>query len=347
MKWKRLFTVFAAGLVATSLLLAAGWLAWRVPGRFFPGRTGLPSVLTNSIGQVLIKLSPAQFTVGSTEKQKRWALAASGREHWIRNEGQVTPVELTYPFHIGQTEVTVAQYRMFVEETGYRSDAHRGICPLTWTGHEQLWQSIPGRTWEDTGWPQADDHPVVCLTWNDARRFCEWLTGREQQLKRIGTNQHYRLPTEAEWEYACRGTQTTHFAWGDDPMEARSYANVLDSTPHPDGSAWKSGQVFPWQDGYTFTAPVAHFAPNAFNLYDMHGNAWEWCENKFYRHLGEKLVNPISGAPWGKHILHGGSWDNSAGSFRCATRRTARKDFASDTTGFRVVLVNQFPAPPD
>jgi len=341
MKMKRICILAVAGLIISGLILLAILLIWRNPGQFFPGKCKLPAVFTNSAGQVLVRLPPATFYIGSTDEQKKWALKNGGRKNWIKNEGLPTPVELTYPFYIGQTEVTIAQYRQFVEATGYSSDAHRGILPLTWTDQELMWQPNPDRSWEYTGWAQTEDHPVVCLTWQDAHKFCEWLTRYEQEQERITTNQHYRLPTEAEWQYACRGTQTTHFAWGNDPEDAQYYANVVDATPHPDGRVWKTATYYPWIDGYVFTAPVGQFKPNAFNLYDMHGNAWEWCENRFYRNRGEKLTNPISGAPWGKHILHGGSWDNNAGSFRCTTRRTTRKHFSSDTTGFRVVLVGK------
>jgi formylglycine-generating enzyme required for sulfatase activity len=300
----------------------------------------LTPAFTNSQDMVMVYITPQRFSVGSTENQKTWAVTHHARKSWVKNEGPVTPVVLTYPYWIGQTEVTVDQYRRFTRDTGYQSAAHQDIIPLTWTDHEHMWQPVPGRTWEDPGWPQAYNHPVVCLTWHDARAYCAWLTQTDQSKGIIGPHLRYRLPTEAEWQYACRNTQTTHYAWGNDPVQAFRYANILDATPLPDGSIWKATH-FPWQDGYAFTAPVATFAPNAFGLYDMHGNAWEWCENRFYTHTGTPLTNPVCGATWGKHMLHGGSWDNNPGSFRCTIRRTARRNFSSDTTGFRVVLVSE------
>ena len=135
-------------------------------------------------------------------------------------------------------------------------------------------------TWRKPGFEQGDDHPVVCVSWNDAQAFCKWL---ERQGKKI-----YRLPTEAEWKYACRAGTTTRFSCGEKDESLKEFANLadealltkMDKKIGPFNAAPKgntSGGIAGWNDGYPFTSPVGKFKPNPWGTYDMHGNVWHWC----------------------------------------------------------------------
>jgi formylglycine-generating enzyme required for sulfatase activity len=182
-------------------------------------------------------------------------------------------VRITRPFYMGAHEVTIGQFRRFVEETGYLTEPERdGTGGYGVDLKTKAWSD--GRrkeySWRDPGFPQRDDHPVVNITWADAVAFCAWLSRKEGRT--------YRLPTEAEWEYACRAGTTTRYSFGDDPELLPKYANTYDASGAREFPEWAKWAV-KGDDGYPFTAPVGSFLPNAFGLYDMHGNAWEWCSD--------------------------------------------------------------------
>ena len=179
---------------------------------------------------------------------------------------------------VGRTPVTMAQFRAFVDETHYQTDAENpaGNGPGRIGGHG--WNAdrksfegwFPQYTWRHTGWPLTDQHPASNLSWNDAKKFCEWLAAKSGRA--------VRLPTVQEWERATRaGTSTAYFS-GDDPSSLDGYANVADrslrrATADPDSA---SGG-FAFDDGFPFTSPVGSFKPNPWGLYDMIGNIFQWC----------------------------------------------------------------------
>jgi formylglycine-generating enzyme required for sulfatase activity len=129
----------------------------------------------------------------------------------------------------------------------------------------------PQYHWRATGWKQTKQHPVVNVSWNDAVAFCQWLSKKEGKT--------YRLPTEAEWEYACRAGTTTRFSFGDADANLKDYANVADRSVQEkfDAKAYSDYGFMDWDDGYPFTSPVGSFKANAWGLYDMHGNVCQWC----------------------------------------------------------------------
>jgi formylglycine-generating enzyme required for sulfatase activity len=177
-----------------------------------------------------------------------------------------------------------------VQEKGYKTEAETGGGTYIWNRGKGKWEIKKGAYWDNPGFNQIDRHPVTCVSWNDAQAFIKWLN------KKTGSS--YRLPSEAEWEYAARaGTKTARF-WGDDPNDACSYANVADQTKSPDGK-FQWSDIHECTDGYWFTAPVGSFRSNAFGLYDMLGNVSEWCQDVYGNYTAGSLIDPQAFVPSG------------------------------------------------
>jgi len=173
------------------------------------------------------------------------------------------------------------------------------------------------------GWRQQDTHPVDNVTWNDAVAFCHWLSHKE------GTT--YRLPTEAQWEYACRAGTDSVYSSGDDVASLESIANIADSSLRQKyaGAKWTQS----WDDGYPFTAPVGRFRPNGWGLYDMRGNVREWCQDRYTFYDSEKAVKR---AQENSRVVRGGSFYFYAQNARSAFRYHYLPGYRSLSTGFRV-----------
>jgi formylglycine-generating enzyme required for sulfatase activity/serine/threonine protein kinase len=178
---------------------------------------------------------------------------------------------------------------------------------------------------------KGDNRPVEKVSWNDAMEFCRKLSQR--------TGKTFTLPTEAQWEYACRAGTTTSRYWGDDPDQACRYANVADRTGQQQYSNWT---IHNCTDGHVNTSPVGSFLPNAWGLYDMIGNVWEWCldwygENYYSQSPRRNPVGPGSGSGRG---LRGGSWSPYAWDCRSALRLRAPPSGTYDFLGFRLVITD-------
>ena len=158
--------------------------------------------------------------------------------------------------------------------------------------------------------------------------FCKWLSGKEGKT--------YRLPTEAEWEYACRAGTTTRYYSGDDPETLAKVGNVEDAAANLKFPHWTN--AIKASDGYVFTAPVGKFKPNAFGLYDMHGNAWQWCSDWYdAKYYAKSPADDPTGPDTGDgRVIRGGSWDDSPHCARSAMRDGITPDLPSDGAGFRV-----------
>jgi formylglycine-generating enzyme required for sulfatase activity len=239
---------------------------------------------------------------------------------------------------MGVYHVTRGQFRQFVAATGYMTDTEKDkkLLAWGWDAEKKQFSNDEKYSWRNTGFEQTDEHPVVNVTWNDAVAFCAWLGKKE------GTT--YRLPTEAEWEYAYRAGSTTRYPSGDDPTTLEKVGKLADRTDAavratiPD---WK--YMIRASDNYVFTSPVGKSKPNAFGLYDMYGNAFQWCADWY----GDTFyaVSP-AGDPTGpdsgtQRVIRGGTWNFSPLGARSAERCWTEPDSRNCSAGFRVVRTQE------
>ena len=210
-------------------------------------------------------------------------------------------VRITKPFYLGTYHVTRGQFRQFVADTHYKTDREKGEArrALGWNPNKNKWELQENDSWRKPRFEQRDEHPVVYVGWNDAVAFCKWLSKKEGKT--------YRLPTEAEWEYACRAGTTTRYYSGDDPETLAQVGNVADAALKAKFPEAK--YTIKANDGYVFTAPVGKFKPNAFGLYDMHGNAFQWCADWYGEdYYGKSPADDPTGPDSGYfRVLRGGS----------------------------------------
>ncbi len=198
-------------------------------------------------------------------------------------------------FYIRKHEITVDEFRSFINDTGYRTDADmKGGCYYLTEGG---WEKDNNKTWRTPGFSQDNNYPVVCVSWNDANAFTEWLSNK--------TGRKYRLPTEAEWEYAARSRGKKYkYSWGD----GQPSGNIMDESAKIKFADWKIWEGY--NDGYIYSAPVGSFRSNEVGLYDMTGNVWEWVQDwyshNFYR--DSPRDNP-KGPSYGEfRVVRGGSF---------------------------------------
>ena len=240
-------------------------------------------------------------------------------------------VTFAHGFAMAAYPVTVAQFRAFVEESGYEgSDS----C---YTQHQNdghfIYEKVRGYTWRAPGFPQTDKNPVVCVSGEDGAAYAAWLSKK--------TGHHYALPNEAQYEYATRAGTTTLFFWGDKRDDrACQYSNQPDlDQAHALGAPGGPEYRFQCHDGYAWTSPVGTYKPNAFGLYDMSGNIWEWtadCWNDTYKDA------PTDGSTWKSgdcdaRPSRGGSYGNAVFSAYSAIRAPRDVDYVGHSWGFRVV----------
>jgi len=267
-------------------------------------------------------------------------------------------VVLTRPFDLATTEVTVGQFKVFVQQTGYKTDAEkqggsRGLAYDAADNWVDRYQVDPKFTWRHPGFDQTDSDPVVAVSWRDAQAFCEWLSQAE--------GQKYRLPTEAEWEYACRGGTKSWYSWGKDPDQAYQHGNVADLSLEKLHEGMASYQralgLKPGEgDGVPYTAPVKSFAPNPWGFYDMHGNVWEWCQDRWDGARYNELLKDVPRRERNEHpvtdplflgetdqheygdwrVMRGGAWNTAPANVRCSIRTYAEAKESAVYTGFRI-----------
>ena len=261
----------------------------------------------------MVVIPPGSFDMGSRPEEV-------GR---FDSEGPVHRVSVK-SFALGKFEVTRGQFAAFVSASGYRADNE---C---YTFEDGEFELRSGRGWQNPGYPQEHNHPVMCVSWDDANAYIEWLSHK--------TGKHYRLASEAEWEYAARAGTATSRYWGDETDQACAFANVMDVTGkrQVSGVIW---EAYNCDDGRGYTTDSGRFKPNAFGLYDMIGNAWEWTEDCWNANYHSA---PTDGSAWitgdcsfGR-VLRGASWDSVPRVGRSASRNGGGTGVMVNHYGFRL-----------
>ncbi len=279
--------------------------------------------LTNSLGMIFVSLPAGEFVMGTPEAEAE-AMAAWMRENkindWYPNSPpSETPqrrVALTRSFAMCAHETRLADFRAFVAETGYKTDAEKDGKGGDGKSLDGRWvDAKPQFNWGEMGYARSEDEPVVNVSWNDAVAFCEWLSKKESM--------NYRLPTEAEWEYACRAGTKTAFFWGNDEAKRNDYV---------------------WSGANSGSRPhsVMTRQPNGWGLYDMNGNVYEYTSNWWSTNVvtGTLLSDPAGPAHPGAErwvVLRSGSWGTNPKHCRSAFRGGATRDHRNRRDGFRVV----------
>lgn len=303
-----------------------------------------PAPIENSLGMVFVPLPAGSFQMGSDETPE--ALARDYPQYpkerfaQLFDEAPVHTVRITRPFLMARTEVTVGQFRRFLEASGYVPESEAdgtggyGYNAAYDPDASERGDAFEGRnrrySWRNPGFAQTDAHPVVNVSWNDATAMARWLSREEGRV--------YRLPTEAEWEYAARAGSRGRYQNGDDPAALPDVANTFDADAAP---LWPKWQAFAAarRDGHAFTAPVASHAPNAFGLHDMHGNAWEWVSDwygeDYYAHSPQD--DPQGPASGNVKVRRGGSWHTWALYVRSAYRNWNTVETRYPLVGFRLL----------
>jgi formylglycine-generating enzyme required for sulfatase activity len=282
----------------------------RIVTRSRPGsvwRDTIPG-LPESACPEMVTMPPGRFMMGSPPGEERW------KEYDGREEPQ-HEVRIDHTFALGKYEVTVDEFAAFIAETNHDMGASAYISAEG--------ANKPGRGWRDAVSAQTGRHPGCCISWNDAKAYIAWLN------RKLGIGRRpdaYRLPSEAEWEYACRAGTTTPFSFG---------ATISTAQANYDGN-YDSGVG----KNRRKTTPVGSFPANAFGLHDMHGNVWEWCEDAWHQSYAGA---PIDGSTWvegGDHssrVLRGGSWHNKfPQNLRSANRVRNDPTVRIDANGFRL-----------
>jgi formylglycine-generating enzyme len=298
--------------------------------------------ITNSIGMKLVLIPAGEFMMGAEEDRgDTLKFFPYCDPQVLGGELPRHRVRITKPFYLGQYEVTLGEFLKFYHDAKNSKDIERDDKP-SW-GNDKTGKALVESKAPE--WKLELDHPVVYVSWTDATAFCKWLSKQ--------TGKTYRLPTEAEWEYACRAGSNSRYHFGDDPEDLVRYSNsadadrkaVLDNptiaTYAKDGKKSDAAIPFPFlsgRDGFAWTAPVGKYQPNAFGLHDMHGNAWEWCSDWYDE--GYYATSPVDD-PQGPgngtmRVARGGAFNRTPVFLRCAYRAKGAPSRQNVHYGFRV-----------
>ena len=281
---------------------------------------GTEVVKPNSLGMQMTLIPPGEFLMGSSDEDIKLALKIAEETKLdeaavkrIQEERPQHTVRITQPFRLAAHEVTIGQFAKFVEQTKYKTQAEEFGGNSQTVKSEEVKPDSLKLTWRTPGQSVTDDSPVTQVNWNDAVAFCNWLSGQEKLdlcYQRDGdtwallpkTN-GYRLPTEAEWEYACRAGMTTQYSFGDD---------------------WQEHDKYGWSENNAGGRPpaVGSLPANPFGLYDIHGNVWEWCHDWYDGKWYEKSPSddPVGPSRASSRVVRGGSWLSMPAGCRSSSR---------------------------
>jgi formylglycine-generating enzyme required for sulfatase activity len=246
----------------------------------------------------MVVVPAGKFMMGSPEDEKK------RYKYTFEYEGPQHAVTIARPLAVGKYHVTVDQFAAFIAETHYNAGSNCALKAVSWM---------------KPGFTQTGSDPVVCVSWEDAKAYIDWLAKK--------TGKGYRLLSEAEWEYAARAGTTTRYFFGNDENEICRYGNGSDPLKNC--------------DGYKNTSPAGHFPPNGFGLYDMLGNAEQWLEDCWHKNY---VGAPSDGSAWTEpcvspiiaHGLRGGSWMDGPSPLRSASRSLGAQGYRTNTYGFRL-----------
>jgi formylglycine-generating enzyme required for sulfatase activity len=338
---------------AKSAILALVILVWLV------GVVTRADEIRNSVGMTLRLIEAGRFEMG--ESDLAWGFH---KDHIAFNTAEDDrprhAVVLTRPFYLATTEVSVRQFRQFVEATGYVTSAEknpRGAvgwdprAPADRPQYVATFREGDEFDWQHPGFEQGDDHPVVGVSFADAQAYCQWLSRQEGVA--------YRLPTEAQWEYAARAGTQTYFSFGDNFRgQIQRFANIGNvelerAFPDRVRRQWLVDIDRDPSDKHVFTAPAGSYEPNPWGLYDLYGNVWEWCEDRYldtaytpydragYQQVRKRAIDPLNDQKLGGEgdwrVIRGGSWFNAPIQCRSSVRGYFEAGDAACYVGFRVV----------
>ncbi len=268
----------------------------------------------------MVAIPAGEYQMGATQDEFRGQDEKYQFMYAIETPRHVVKIK---SFSIARFHVTRKQFSVFAEETGFSGKG----CRVFKNGD---WKFDADANWENPGFKQTNSDPVVCISWNDARKYIGWLN---EKIKLV-SGRHYRLPSEEEWEYAARAGTTTSTYWGDDRQKQCKYENARDESATVLGS---DVSIAPCNDGYIWTSPVGSYLSNPWGLYDMLGDAKQWVddcsETDYSAHssLTSKSIETCLG-----HILRGASWAAIPFAVRSASRAGSSSDSRNSTNGFRL-----------
>lgn len=299
-----------------------------------PQLSGLQSIknalvldLGAGVQMPLVRIKAGSFLMGSPESDKDAST----------DEKPQHKVTITKDFFLGKFDVTREEFERFVKE---RLIQDPGADIWRWgNGYNEKENTLEhGQlkyTWRNPGFQQTGRHPVVNVTWDDAQAFCHWLSKK--------TGKRCELPTEAQWEYACRAGTTTRYFTGEDPESLRGYANVRDQAlklKKIESLEKLALPYFDFSDGFAFTSPVTAMKPNPWGLHDMTGNVWQWCSDWYGKdyYANSDKEDPRGPNNGDARMMRGSSWGNIPARCRIAFRRWNPPSSCEFSVGFRVCV---------
>jgi formylglycine-generating enzyme required for sulfatase activity len=297
---------------STAVRMTAPPTASRTPKPATLSPTAIPTMAPVAVetrtrpqdGMVMLFIPAGEFLMGSTGS----AAANEKPQHAVYLDA----------FWIDRTEVTVSQFRSFVQQTGYLTRAETRGRAYAWVESAKEWQEVTGADWLHPFGPESsveDSHPVVQVSWFDAEAYCAWAASS--------------LPTEAQWEKAARGTDGRSYPWG----------SAFDGSRVNYCDAGCAGGDTAFEDGYRFTAPVGSYPAGAspYGALDMAGNVWEWVADRYDNgyYAVSPARNPAGPASGSSRVLRGGSWNHDRSGMRTAYRLDSSPAFSVDNFGFR------------